>query len=68
MTPAEFRAARKALKLSHRTLAAALHVDPVTVRRYAMDPARKSHRKVPGPIVELMRRLLAENEAAVRPS
>ena len=62
MSPAEFRAARKALGLTHRALAAVLHVDPATVRRYAMDPARKSHRPVPGPIVELVRRLLAERK------
>jgi ribosome-binding protein aMBF1 (putative translation factor) len=60
MKPTQFREARRKLGLSHAELARALKVAPQTVRRYAAEPERASHRPVPPIVAELMRRLLAE--------
>ena len=53
------RATRLALGLSVNQFAAALGVSPVTVRRWELDPARKSHR-TPGAATMTAIRLLIE--------
>lgn len=54
MTPADFRAALDRLELSQSEAARRLGVDPRTVRRWIA-----GDRRIPGPVVELLRTWLA---------
>ena len=59
MTPDAIRAARARLGLSVAEFARALSVEPQTVRRWEMDPARNSYRAPSGTVATLIDALLA---------
>ena len=59
MTPDAIRAARSALGMSGTEFARALGVDPITVRRWEMDPARKSYRCPSGATVTAISMLVS---------
>jgi len=59
MTPAEIRAARHQLGMTHREFGAALGVQGQTARRWEIDAGKKSNRKPSPQTVMLLRQMLA---------
>lgn len=59
MTPAEIRAARHQLGMTHREFAAALGVQEQTARRWQIAEGKTSNRTPSGSVVRLIRVLLA---------
>ncbi len=61
MKPAELKAARVALGMTQAALATALHVSPVTIRRWEMEPSVKSSRKPNKFACQIVKDMLAAN-------
>ena len=59
MTPDAIRAARTTLGMSGAEFARALGVDPLTVRRWEMDPDKRTSRRPAGATITAIRALLA---------
>lgn len=68
MTHLDFLAIRKAAGMTQQEVADFLGVDRKTVQRYEADPGLSYGRRIPGPVVMLMRALRARPELDSRHS
>jgi len=59
MKPAEIKAARKALGYTQAAFAAILEADPSALRRWEMEPDKKSSRKPNKFVVVIVKNMLA---------